>query len=119
MLDPALASGDRDLIERLVTNLLDNARRHNAPGGWIKVSTATLSGRAVLSVANSGPVIPPDRVHTLMQPFQRLETGRKATGDGLGLGLSIVAAIVKAHHGLLEVRPLPEGGLEVTVVLVS
>ncbi|WP_405149124.1 ATP-binding protein [Sphaerisporangium sp. NBC_01403] len=114
-LRPAPASGDRALIERLVANLLDNALRYNVPGGRITVETAVWSGRPSLRVSNSGPVIPPDRVHLLLRPFQRLETGRKASGDGLGLGLSIVAAIVEAHHGTLEARALPEGGLEVTV----
>ncbi|MCT9932639.1 ATP-binding protein [Planotetraspora sp. A-T 1434] len=116
-LHPAPASGDRALIERLVANLLDNAMRHNVPGGWVKVATAVQSGRPTLRISNSGPVIPPDRVHMLLQPFQRLEGGRRASGDGLGLGLSIVAAIVEAHHGTLETRPLPKGGLEVTVAL--
>ncbi|MEV0590749.1 sensor histidine kinase [Nonomuraea cavernae] len=117
VLGPAPASGDRALVERLVSNLLDNAVRHNVPGGWISVSTAMRSGRPTLRVANSGPVIPPDKVGTLLQPFQRLETSRRADGDGLGLGLSIVAAIVQAHDGGLDARPLPEGGLEVTVTL--
>ncbi|MEU7827883.1 ATP-binding protein [Nonomuraea sp. NPDC049129] len=128
-LHPAPASGDRALLDRLVTNLLDNATRHNIPNGptpdgspprgWIKVATAVESGRPTLRISNSGPVIPPDRVQTLLQPFQRLETGRRATGDGLGLGLSIVAAIVEAHHGTLEVHALPAGGLEVTVTLAG
>ncbi|MGP3962204.1 sensor histidine kinase [Nonomuraea sp. 3N208] len=116
-LDPAPLSGDHALIERLVANLLDNAVRYNVPGGWITVETAVRSGRSTLRVSNSGPVIPPDRVHQLIQPFQRLEGGRKAGGDGLGLGLSIVAAIVEAHHGTLEARPRQEGGLDVTVTL--
>ncbi|MFC4057810.1 sensor histidine kinase [Planomonospora corallina] len=116
-LRPAPASGDRALVERLVANLLDNALRHNVPGGWVRVATAVRSGRPAVTVSNSGPVIPPDRVALLLQPFQRLESGRKAVGDGLGLGLSIVAAIVEAHHGTLETRPLPEGGLEVTATL--
>ncbi|MEV4370380.1 ATP-binding protein [Nonomuraea sp. NPDC049637] len=60
-------------------------------------------------------MIPPDRVATLLQPFQRLAGGRRAVGDGLGLGLSIVAAVVQAHHGTLEVVARPQGGLEVTV----
>ncbi|MBT2229324.1 cell wall metabolism sensor histidine kinase WalK [Nonomuraea sp. NEAU-A123] len=118
-LRPAPASGDRALLERLVANLLDNAARHNVPDGWIKVTTAVESGRPTLRISNSGPVIPPDRVPTLLQPFQRLETGRRATGDGLGLGLSIVAAIVQAHHGTLEARALPGGGLEVAVALTG
>ncbi|MFG3442925.1 ATP-binding protein [Nonomuraea sp. NPDC047897] len=116
-LRPAPASGDRTLIERLVTNLLDNASRYNVPDGWIAVETAVRAGRSTLRISNSGPVILPDRVHLLMQPFQRLESGRKTGGDGLGLGLSIAQAIVEAHHGTLEGRPRPEGGLEVTVTL--
>ncbi|GIH75839.1 sensor histidine kinase [Planobispora longispora] len=117
VLRPAPASGDRALLERLVVNLLDNASRHNVPGGWVEVATSVRDGRPTLRVANSGPVIPPGRVPELLEPFQRLETGRKAVGDGLGLGLSIVAAVVAAHHGTLEARALPEGGLEVTVSL--
>ncbi|NUW37416.1 HAMP domain-containing protein [Nonomuraea sp. SMC257] len=113
----APAAGDRALVERLVANLLGNAARHNVPGGWIRVTTGVEAGRAVLRVSNSGPVIPPDRVDTLLQPFQRLETGRRAMGDGLGLGLSIVAAIAEAHHGTLHLSALPDGGLEVTVTL--
>ncbi|MDP4501620.1 sensor histidine kinase [Nonomuraea turcica] len=114
-LDPAPVSGDRALLERLVANLLDNAARYNVPGGWILVETAVRSGRSTLRVSNSGPVIPPDRVHLLAQPFQRLDGGRKASGDGLGLGLSIVAAIADAHHGTLKTRPRPDGGLDVTI----
>ncbi|WP_188192323.1 ATP-binding protein [Nonomuraea sp. SYSU D8015] len=60
------------------------------------------------------PARPGSQAHaTLPAP----ETGRKAVGDGLGLGLSIVASIVEAHHGTVEARPLPDGGLEVTVTL--
>ncbi|AQZ69734.1 two-component sensor (kinase) [[Actinomadura] parvosata subsp. kistnae] len=116
-LGPAPASGDRALLERLVTNLIDNAVRYNVPGGRIEVETATRAGRAVLRVANSGPVIPPEQAHLLTQPFQRLEGGRRAGRDGLGLGLSIVAAIVEAHDGTLDVTPLPDGGLDVTVTV--
>ncbi|MEV0829079.1 sensor histidine kinase [Nonomuraea rubra] len=116
-LSPAPASGDPALIERLVTNLLDNAVRYNVPGGRVEVETATRAGRSVLRIANSGPVIAPGQVPLLMQPFQRLESGKKASGDGLGLGLSIVAAIVEAHHGTIDARPLPGGGLDVTVTL--
>ncbi|MFF0312331.1 ATP-binding protein [Streptosporangium sp. NPDC004379] len=113
----APASGDRALVERLAGNLLDNALRHNVPGGWVRVETAVRYGRPALRVANSGPVIPADRLPVLLQPFQRLDAGRKAGGDGLGLGLSIVAAIVEAHRGTLEIRPLPAGGLDVSVTL--
>jgi signal transduction histidine kinase len=113
-LGPAPALGDQRLAERLAANLVDNAVRHNVPGGWIEVATGVRSGRSVLSVANTGPVIPPQQVDRLFQPFGRLETTRLSR-DGLGLGLSIVTAIAAAHDADLRARPLPGGGLEVEI----
>src|SRR5215469_7067486 len=92
----APALGDLRLAERLVANLVDNAVRHNVPGGWIEVVTGLREGRALLSVANTGPVIPPEKVDLLFQPFGRLEN--RVGRDGLGLGLSIVTAIAAAHE---------------------
>jgi len=113
---PRLATilGDQRLAERLVANLVSNAVGHNVPGGWVEVVTGLRSGRAVLSVANSGPVIAPEQVELLFQPFGRLETARLSR-DGIGLGLSIVTAIAQAHDADLRARPLPGGGLEVEV----
>lgn len=109
----APALGDLRLAERLVANLVDNAVRHNVPGGWIEVVTGLREGRALLSVANTGRVIPPEKVDLLFQPFGRLED--RVGRDGLGLGLSIVTAIAAAHEADLRARPLPGGGLEVEV----
>ncbi|MCO5997536.1 sensor histidine kinase [Actinoallomurus rhizosphaericola] len=112
---PAPAAGDPALAERLVANLLDNAVRYNVPGGRVEVGTATEAGRAVLSVRNTGPVIPPGRVADLFEPFQRL-AGRTARDDGgHGLGLSIVRAIAAAHDATVTARARPEGGLDVEV----
>ena len=69
----------------------------------------------MLSVANSGPVIPAAEVARLFQPFQRLDGERKANGHGLGLGLSIVEAIARAHGAGLVARARPRGGLDVEV----
>jgi signal transduction histidine kinase len=113
-LGPAPALGDQRLAERLAANLVDNAVRHNVPGGWVEVVTAIRSGRSVLAVSNTGPVIPPEQVETLFQPFGRLEAARTGR-DGLGLGLSIVIAIADAHGADLRARPLPAGGLEVEI----
>jgi signal transduction histidine kinase len=87
--------------------------RHNVPGGWVEVVTGLRAGRGILSVANTGPVIPPEKVDMLFQPFGRLED--RVSRDGLGLGLSIVTAIAAAHDADLRARPLPGGGLEVEV----
>jgi signal transduction histidine kinase len=114
-LDSAPLLGDPDLIARLVTNLLDNAVRHNVPGGTVDVMTVERDGHAVLSVANSGPVIPPGEIGRLRQPFQRLEATRITNADGHGLGLAIVDAIATAHGATLSTRPRAGGGLHVEV----
>jgi signal transduction histidine kinase len=114
-LEPASTDGDRRLVERLITNLLVNGVRHNVPHGWIDVRTATVSGRAILAVANSGAPIPADQLDRLVQPFQRLDRERHSGEDGLGLGLSIVQAIAEAHGATLTLDPLADGGLRVEV----
>jgi len=113
--ESAPLDGDAVLIERLVANLLANAVRHNAPGGRVKVSTGISDGAAFLSVSNSGPVIPAAELERLFQPFQRLSRRRANYKDGHGLGLSIVRAIAAAHGAAVTARPLPDGGLRVTV----
>ena len=111
---PAL--GDAPLTERLVANLVENAVRHNVPGGAVDVATGTWAGRAILSVFSSGPPIPPDQVGLLFQPFQR-GVSRDRTGgrNGLGLGLSIVTAIAEAHGAWVQAHALPNGGLGIRV----
>ena len=114
--EPARTNGHPALIERLLTNLIDNAVRHNRPGGSVHVRTATSpDGHAQLVVANTGAGIPPSEIERLFEPFQRLKTGRTNGRSGHGLGLSIVKAIATAHHAELTARPLPTGGLEVEV----
>jgi signal transduction histidine kinase len=109
---PAATAGDPALVERLVANLVDNAMRYNVPGGSVDVVTGSRDGQAVISVSNTGPVVPPEQVARLLEPFQRLD--RSARGDGHhGLGLSIVHAIVHAHGGTLDAVPRQNGGLVV------
>ena len=124
-LAPGLLGGDEALLERAVGNLADNALRHNVPGGTVWITADTEDGRAFLTIANTGPEIPPDAVDRLLLPFQRgNETGdayrtrpRSGPDDGLGLGLSIVAAIATAHGADLTVTPrLTGGGLSVRLV---
>ena len=116
-LEPAATSGDQRLVERLVVNLLDNAIHHNVRGGWVRVRTGVEGERAVLRVENSGPVVPADEVANLVEPFRRATADRSSHDGGLGLGLSIAAAIATAHDAALDVRARPEGGLDVGVGL--
>ncbi|MGH3284002.1 MAG: sensor histidine kinase, partial [Streptosporangiaceae bacterium] len=115
-LQPAAAlDGDPLLIQQLVTNLIDNAARHNIPGGDIQVATGTSSGHAVLSVTNSGQVIPPTEVDRLFQPFQRLGPRPARRDGGHGLGLSIVRAIATSYGAAISAQPQPAGGLAIDV----
>jgi signal transduction histidine kinase len=82
----ATLHGDPVLVERLVANLVDNAVRHNIPGGSVQVTTGTDSGRAVLSVASTGPVIPPGQVDRLFQPFQEVGVEGRAARSRVAPG---------------------------------
>jgi signal transduction histidine kinase len=113
-LDPAATLGDTRLAERLIANLVDNAIRHNIPGGSVVATTQAVGDHALLSVTNTGPGVPAEQVDRLFRPFQRLAADRTAR-DGLGLGLPIVVAIAAAHGAQLRARPHPGGGLEVEV----
>lgn len=114
-LERAPTTGDRRLIERLIANLLDNAIHHNSPRGSLTVQTGVDAGAAFLTVSNSGALIAPEEIPSLIRPFQRLGVDRIGHGDGHGLGLSIVDAIATAHGASLSVRAQAAGGLLVEV----
>jgi hypothetical protein len=114
-LSPAAMDGNRILLDRLVANLVQNAVIHNVPDGWMRLRTGRSDGHAYLEVSNSGPVLDPDFVPHLFEPFRRAN-GRTASG-GVGLGLSIVESVAEAHHASLEANARPEGGLVVTLMV--
>jgi signal transduction histidine kinase len=116
-LEPAVISGDPVLAEHLITNLVDNAVRYNTPGGDIWISTQTAIGASRLIVANTGPRVSSMDTERIFQPFQRLND--RTTHDGFGLGLAIVASIAAIHGGTATARPRSEGGLTVTVTILS
>lgn len=125
-LDEAPASGDAALLQQLVTNLVHNAIVHNLPhGGHVSVRTRRVvvpEGAAddpawgELVVENSGAVVEEAAVATFTAAFQR---GRRTTthGDGVGLGLAIVASIARVHRGELLLAPRVGGGMTATVRL--
>jgi signal transduction histidine kinase len=114
-ISPAPVLGDHRLLQRMAANLIDNAIRHNITGGRIGIQVTTSIGHPTLTITNTGPIIQPGQATRLLQPFQRLSTTRPAETEGLGLGLSIVAAIAKAHHATLAISPQPDGGLSIDV----
>lgn len=115
-LSPSPTIGDRVLVERLVANLLDNAVRYNVAGGTVKVVTGTDNITSCITVTNTGPMVPPAAVASLLEPFRRMK-GADSDTRGVGLGLSIVASVVTAHGGKLVLEALPDGGLSISVAL--
>lgn len=108
-LPPALA--DAGLLERVLANLLANAR---TAGGPVTVRGAAAGGRVTLAVRDNGPGIAPGRLEAAFAPFQRLDDH---TGGGLGLGLAIARGFTEAQGGTLIATPAPGGGLTMTISL--
>jgi signal transduction histidine kinase len=115
-LEPAPTRGDRVLLERMIANLVENAVRHNDPGGWIGIRTLRVPAGAVFEIANTGATISAERIPILFEPFARAEQ-RLDHSDGVGLGLSIANAIARAHDATISARSRPGGGLEMSVAL--
>ncbi|MGC4956129.1 sensor histidine kinase [Actinomadura citrea] len=112
------ALGDPVLLEHLVSNLVENAIKHNVEdGGELWIRTGMLEGYATVQVENTGPVVPAYEVERLFEPFRRLNADRVESAKGAGLGLSIVRSVVLAHRGAVYAAPRPGGGLIVTVRL--
>lgn len=99
-------------MERVITNLVENAMRYGAPP--ITLRTYALADRIVLSVLDRGPGIPANEAQRLIQPFTRLESSRSGH-PGAGLGLAIVDRVVRMHHGVFTLLPRQGGGLEARI----
>jgi signal transduction histidine kinase len=118
-LERVWTTGDPDLLERLVSNLVSNAIDHNIVGGRIEVATGAQAGLAVLCVANTGQPIPAGDVQRLFQPFRRLAPRPPDTAEGVGLGRAVVQAIADAHDAVVTAQARPTGGLRINVSFLA
>ncbi|MGW3078371.1 MULTISPECIES: sensor histidine kinase [unclassified Kitasatospora] len=119
-LDPAVAAGNGVLLERLALNLLQNAVRYNSPGGWVELATTAVPGGGELVVSNTGPVVPGYELEHIFEPFRRVKGADRTRSDkGVGLGLSIVRSVVRAHGGTIEATARAGGGLTMRVRIPS
>lgn len=116
--DMAPTIGSHALLLQMTTNLVHNAIVHNLPDqGTVWVATRVQPGAVVLTVENTGEMLAPQLVSTLIEPFQRGTERIRTDHAGVGLGLAIVKSITQAHDGTLTLAPRPTGGLRVTVQL--
>jgi two-component system OmpR family sensor kinase len=114
---PPVVVGDETRLRQVVANLLANAFTHTPAGTEVTVSVGTEDGMAVLEVADTGRGISPQDAERVFERFYRTDPSRARTHGGAGLGLSIVAALVAAHHGEVSVTTAPGAGARFEVRL--
>jgi signal transduction histidine kinase len=105
--DAARVWGDRNQLERVVANLLDNAERHAAT--TIAVELRSAGGTAELVVADDGPGVPAAERQRVFDRFARLDEARNRHGGGAGLGLAIARRLVEDHGGSIELADSIQG----------
>ncbi len=98
----AVVTGDRDRLRQVIDNLLSNVRAHTPPGTAARVTVGRNGGDAVVEVRDEGPGITDEAVERVFERFYRSDASRSRQSGGVGLGLSIVAAVVEAHDGAVS-----------------
>ena len=108
--DPAVVIGDRDRLRQIVDNLLANVRAHTPPGTPVAVSVRRQNGTAEIAVSDAGPGLDEEHLANVFERFYRADPSRTRASGGVGLGLSIVAAVAEAHGGTVSARSRPGEG---------
>jgi len=109
--------GDRARLRRVLDNLLGNVRSHTPAGTVAHVRVIAASGSAVIEVADEGPGLPDGEGENVFRRFYRADASRSRDTGGVGLGLSIVAAIAQAHQGTVSASAGPAGGAVFRITL--
>jgi two-component system OmpR family sensor kinase len=107
---PVVVAGDEARLRQVITNLVRNAVVHTPGGTSVEIRTELRGGTALLEVVDHGPGIPADAAERIFERFVRVDKARGRTRGGAGLGLAIVAAIVAAHGGQIQLEATPGGG---------
>jgi len=111
-----LLVGDRRMIQRILSNLLDNALKYTPSGGAVTVSLSERNGReVVLAVQDTGIGIPAGDLPHVFERFYRCDQSRSEPGTGLGL--SLARALARAHNGDITVTSTPGEGSTFTLIL--
>jgi signal transduction histidine kinase len=111
--EPVLIRTDRDALEQIVLNLIDNACKYAVGGGEILVTVAeTAPGGAEVRVADRGPGVPSEHRERIFEKFHRVDDALTAEKTGAGLGLSIARQLARGLGGDLKFAPREGGGAE-------
>jgi two-component system OmpR family sensor kinase len=115
--EPATVVGDRARLRQVLDNLFANARAHTPPSTPVSVELRRADGAARLSVADHGPGLAEEQALRVFERFYRADTSRARASGGVGLGLSIVAAVTEAHGGTAEALATAGGGATFVITL--
>ncbi len=114
---PIEVTGDRMALREVLDNLLANVRTHTPPGTHATVRVLARDGDAVLEVSDNGPGLDAEDAARVFERFYRADPSRARDRGGTGLGLAVVAALVEAHGGRVELDTTPGSGATFRVVL--
>lgn len=105
--------GEPELLHRALDNIIRNALQHSPAHGQVAIHLSNRDGKLVLSIADNGPGVPENELHSIFEPFHRGRHARK--GSGYGLGLAIARRAIERHAGSIAASNRPEGGLCITI----
>ncbi len=108
--EPVVVLGDRERLRQVLDNLLSNVRAHTPAGSPVRVRVGSENGLAVIEVSDTGPGMTSDEAARVFERFYRSDTSRSRATGGVGLGLSIVAAVTEAHGGSVSAHSTPGDG---------
>jgi two-component system OmpR family sensor kinase len=109
--------GDRDSIQRVLINLVDNAVKYNMDRGSIEIAAEVKNNMVHLSIFNTGIGIPGKDIDRVFEQFYRVEKSRSSQYGGAGLGLAIVKRIIELHRGDVTIESEPGVGTRVRIRL--
>jgi two-component system OmpR family sensor kinase len=115
--EPVAVVGDRVRLRQIVDNLLANVRAHTPPDAPVQVTLSRLNGTAEIAVHDSGPGLDAEHLQHVFERFYRADASRTRASGGVGLGLSIVAAVAEAHGGSVSASSEPGGGATFRIAL--
>jgi two-component system, OmpR family, phosphate regulon sensor histidine kinase PhoR len=113
--EEAIVMGDRQQIDQVIRNLVDNSMKYSDPKRAVELRVARRGNEAVLSVTDHGEGIHADHIPHLTRRFYRTDPGRSRAAGGTGLGLAIVKHIVERHRGKLDITSKLGVGTTVTI----
>ena len=108
-------TGDRELMESLIQNLLENAAKYSIDGGKIDIRIYSENGETIISVTDYGKGMEESEISKITEPFYRVDKSRSRTDGGIGLGLALCSRICELHNARLEIKSAPMAGTEIKI----